>query len=62
MLARRPSPASGLVPGAYNPLARAELFEPVARPYILALPAWSGPEFGHNNTAYNRGGSGQVAL
>jgi hypothetical protein len=27
------------------------------RPYILALPAWSTPESGHNNTANYRGGT-----
>ncbi len=48
--------------GKSRPRRRAELCEPVSRPYFLALPAWSDPGSGHNNAANYRGGSGYVAF
>ncbi len=40
--------------GKSRPRRRAELCGPVSRPYFLALPAWSDPDY--------RGGSGHVAF
>jgi len=54
--------SGGLVPGARNPSAWAELFEPehVRNPTLCSpLPTWSCPEYGHNKAIRTGAGPGR---
>ena len=62
LLARRPSPAIGLAPGAFKPVWTGGLIRAGFPALDRRTPDIGGPEHGHKTTADYRGGSDHKAL